>query len=163
MNALTLKSPIENFGMQIFKDIARRLRSQLGSGRESDIRAGLERQPQHSTPSRGQATRYGSSFLQALQSECPGVYKDWGQLELHSDLWEKAIGPSLEKGVGVLIGLNGEFSLHCRGQVVLIVGLLGANLVVYADPASGSFRTTTRWAMEKCPPHPDGKFVFAAA
>ncbi|MFN8607955.1 MAG: hypothetical protein U0931_10505 [Vulcanimicrobiota bacterium] len=183
MNALSLLCPTDDPELQVFKDMASRLRQRRALRERSDIRPRVELQSQHLAVSGGQtsvamaintfthgaltdydvAARYGYSFLRALQSECPGVYRDWGQMTAHSELWEKAVRPSLSKGVGVLIGLNGEFAAQARGQVVLIVALLGQDQVVYADPTTGSFRTTTRAAMENCPAHPEGKFVFAAA
>ncbi len=54
-----------------------------------------------------------------------------------------------------------EFSPSGRGHIVTIVKVQGDN-VSYADPATGTIKTTTKQAMETAPKHPDGNFIFFA-
>ena len=58
------------------------------------------------------------------------------------------------------MALNGpEFSPSGHGHIVTIVKTEGDN-VTYADPASGTLKTTTKQAMNMAPQHPDGNFIF---
>ena len=67
-----------------------------------------------------------------------------------------------QEGLPVMIALNGpEFSASGRGHIVTITKTEG-DKVTYADPADGTMKTTTKYAMETAPSHPDGNFVFVA-
>lgn len=98
--------------------------------------------------------RYGFALLAALNAECPDHrWVDGGDLD--SFTW-----PILETHLPVILGVNGpEFSPSGRGHIITLTTIT-ANQVTFADPATGTFRTTTREALLAAPAHPDGKFFF---
>lgn len=106
--------------------------------------------------------KYGFGLLNALNKESKGSGYRWSDAgNLSSKSW-----PTLEKKLNkektpVIIGLNGQFSPTGRGHIVTLLSIDG-NKVTYADPADGKVKTTTKQAIEKAPPHPDGKFLFVA-
>ncbi len=108
--------------------------------------------------------RYGFGLLNALNSESKSAgyrWRDGGNFQAKN--W-----PTLEKKLNqektpVLMGLNGpEFSPSGRGHIVTLLGLDGVK-VRYMDPADGKVKVTTKEAIEKAAPHPDGKFFFYAS
>ncbi|HXE73801.1 MAG TPA: hypothetical protein VNO81_14150 [Candidatus Nitrosotenuis sp.] len=108
-------------------------------------------------------SRYGFGLLSALNSECQEAGVTWDRVgELNSPaMWDLIERKVNVEGLPVIIGLNGpEFSPSGRGHIVTIIKVQG-NTVTYADPADGTIKTTTKDSMNTCPPHPDGKFIFA--
>jgi hypothetical protein len=101
---------------------------------------------------------YGFALLAALNAECKVAWKDLG--DLTKSKWA-LIRKNLLAGYPVIIGLNGPtFSPSGIGHIVLITGMAG-NKVMFSDPNGGRDRTVDQAEMENCPPHPDGKFIFA--
>lgn len=106
--------------------------------------------------------KYGFGLLSALNGESRGSGYTWSDAgDLSAKSW-----PTLEKKLNqektpVMIGLNGQFSPSGRGHIVTLLSIEGEK-VTYADPADGKIKTTTKQAIEKAPPHPDGKFLFVA-
>lgn len=102
--------------------------------------------------------RYGFSLLQALNDECKTSDYTWidgGNLTV--DTWPEISG-ALQSGLPVILGLNGpEFSPSGRGHIITA---LQGDQVSFADPATGTTRTTTKASLLAAPPHPDGKFIF---
>lgn len=103
---------------------------------------------------------YGFELLNALNGMVQGyTWKDGGEIGAYK--WDLIRG-CLVAGTPVLVALNGpEFSPSGRGHIVLVTGLQG-NTVTFADPATGTLRTTTQTSMENAPQHPDGNFIFYA-
>ena len=103
---------------------------------------------------------FGYNLLTALQYYLPNIdYADCGNFEDLPDPWD-LIEKNLDGGYPVIIGLNGIFSASKQGHIVVIAGV-DAEKVYYADPATGTIQTTTKSNIASCPPHPDGKFIFA--
>lgn len=108
-------------------------------------------------------SKYGYELLNGLNSECAEAgysWKDGGDLNASS--WELIDHKVNNEKTPVIVALNGpEFSPSGRGHIVTIVKTEG-NQVTFADPATGTLRTTTKEAMNTAPSHPDGNFVFYA-
>ena len=104
--------------------------------------------------------KYGFGLMDALRTESAEAgytWKDGG--DLSPDRWS-LIQEKVNSGSPVIVGLNGDpFSHSGRGHIVTITRMEGEK-VYYNDPNGGEARVTTRTAMENCPPHPDGKFVY---
>ena len=107
--------------------------------------------------------RYGSELLRALREECaPADYtwKDGG--EIGPEAWELIEHKIEIEDTPIVLALNGpEFSASGRGHIVLVCGLNG-DKVTFADPATGTTRTTTRHNINSAPSHPQGNFIFFA-
>jgi hypothetical protein len=114
--------------------------------------------------------KYGFGLLQALQKECP---KDgWhdafngGDLTSEND-WSRICKPVLKAGWPLVAFLNGEFSITGHGHIVLLLSVDENGNVRFADPngnewgGGNGIRTTTVARILACPPHPDGKAIFA--
>lgn len=106
---------------------------------------------------------YGYELLRALREECAGVglnWKDGGEIGPGAwDLLEHKV--EVEK-LPVILAVNGpEFSVNGRGHIILICAV-GKEKVTFADPATGTMRTTTRANLNAAPSHPQGNFIFYA-
>ncbi len=108
-------------------------------------------------------SKYGFGLLDALNSESKSVgvnWKDGGTI--NSNCWGLIEQKVNQEGLPAIVALNGpEFSPSGRGHIVTITKIEG-NTVHYADPATGTMRTTTKEAMNNAPSHPDGNFIFYA-
>jgi len=107
--------------------------------------------------------RYGYELLRALRDECQSAgytWKDGGEIGPNAwELIEHKIGP---EGTPVVLALNGpEFSVNARGHIVLLCAVDG-DKVTFADPATGTTRTTTKQNINNAPSHPQGNFIFYA-
>ena len=107
--------------------------------------------------------KYGFQLLNALNGETSSQgmkWRDGGNVSPYSwGLIEQKVN---NEKTPVIVALNGpEFSASGRGHIVTIVKVQGDN-VSYADPATGTIKTTTKQAMETAPKHPDGNFIFFA-
>lgn len=100
----------------------------------------------------------GCSLLGELNARSADAGVTWVDKDLSAANWHH-LEQSLQQGVPVVVGLNGEFSASGYGHIVTIVGVEGET-VSYADPATGTIRETTREAILNCPPHTDGKFMM---
>ncbi|HEY4000615.1 MAG TPA: papain-like cysteine protease family protein [Candidatus Xenobia bacterium] len=105
--------------------------------------------------------RYGFGLLNALNGETNGKGFQWRDAgELNPTAWATIDQKVNQEHTPVIVGLNGpEFSPSGHGHIVTIIHTDGEN-VTYADPATGTVKTTTKNAMNTAPPHPDGKFLF---
>lgn len=107
--------------------------------------------------------RYGYELLNALKSECSSVgytWKDGG--EINQNCWELIDHKVNQEKTPVIVALNGpEFSASGRGHIVTIIKTDG-DKVTFADPATGTVRTTTKQNMNSAPSHPQGNFIFFA-
>ncbi len=107
--------------------------------------------------------KYGFELLNGLNAESAEAgyeWKDGGNLNASS--WELIDHKVNQEKTPVIVALNGpEFSPSGRGHIVTIVKTEG-DQVTFADPATGTLRTTTKEAMNTAPSHPDGNFVFYA-
>ena len=108
-------------------------------------------------------SKYGFELLNGLNAESAEAgyeWKDGGNLNASS--WELIDHKVNNEKTPVIVALTGpEFSPSGRGHIVTIVKTEG-NQVTFADPATGTLRTTTKEAMNTAPSHPDGNFVFYA-
>lgn len=107
--------------------------------------------------------KYGFELLNGLNAESAEAgysWKDGGNINASS--WDLIDHKVNQEKTPVIVALNGpEFSPSGRGHIVTIVKTEG-NQVTFADPATGTLRTTTKEAMNNAPSHPDGNFVFYA-
>ena len=107
--------------------------------------------------------KYGFGLLNGLNAESAEAgytWKDGGDLSASS--WDLIDHKVNQEKTPVIVALNGpEFSPSGRGHIVTIVKTEG-NTVTFADPATGTLRTTTKENMNNAPSHPDGNFVFYA-
>ncbi len=107
--------------------------------------------------------KYGFQLLNALNGETSSQgmkWRDGGNISPYS--WGLVEQKVNNEKTPVIVALNGpEFSPSGRGHIVTIVKVQGDN-VSYADPATGTIKTTTKQAMETAPKHPDGNFIFFA-
>jgi len=105
--------------------------------------------------------KYGFQLLNALNAETGsnGVnWKDGGVIS--PDCWNLIEQKVNNEKMPVVVGLNGpEFSPSGRGHIVTITKVEG-DTVTFADPATGTMRTTTKANMNNAPSHPDGNFIF---
>lgn len=105
--------------------------------------------------------KYGYQLLNALNAESQSAnvtWKDGG--EVNKNCWSLIEQKVNNEGLPVIVALNGpEFSPSGRGHIVTITKVEG-NTVHFADPATGTMRTTTKEAMNNAPSHPDGNFIF---
>jgi hypothetical protein len=105
--------------------------------------------------------KYGFGLLNALNAETQSAgvnWKDGGTIS--SSAWSLIEQKVNQEKLPVIVGLNGpEFSPSGRGHIVTITRVEG-DTVTYADPASGTTKTTTRDKMNNAPSHPDGNFIF---
>lgn len=106
---------------------------------------------------------YGYELLRALREECAEVglnWKDGG--EIGPNAWELVEHKVEIEKLPVILAVNGpEFSVNGRGHIVLISGVQG-DKVTFADPATGTTRTSTRQHINDAPQHPQGNFIFYA-
>ncbi|MBT9586765.1 WXG100 family type VII secretion target [bacterium] len=100
----------------------------------------------------------GCSLLTELNRHTQDTGLQWNDVNLNPDNWQK-IEAAVGQGLPVVVGLNGEFSHTGRGHVVTIVGIEG-DKVTYADPATGTFRETTRQRMLDAEQYPQGSFIM---
>lgn len=104
---------------------------------------------------------YGFELLNALNGETREAgfsWRDGG--EVCSSSWDLIDHKVNVEKLPVIVGLNGpEFSPSGKGHIVTIVKTEG-DVVHYADPATGTVKTTTKQAMNQAPQHPDGNFIF---
>ncbi|MBX3171368.1 MAG: hypothetical protein KF760_28420 [Candidatus Eremiobacteraeota bacterium] len=108
--------------------------------------------------------KYGYELLSALREECASAGLNWQDGgEIGPDKWEMIEHKILNEKLPVVLALNGpEFSVDPRrGHIVLVCGLEG-DKVTYADPATGTLRTTTRSNINNALQHPQGNFIFYA-
>lgn len=107
--------------------------------------------------------RYGYELLPALREQCAPCGLNWRDAgEIAPDKWALIEHKILEERLPVILALNGpEFSVNGRGTIVLLCGLEGER-VTLADPATGTFRITTRANINAAPSHPQGNFIFVA-
>lgn len=107
--------------------------------------------------------KYGFQLMDALNGECKSVGVNWSDAgNISADKWPLIEQKVMQEGTPVIVALNGpEFSVSGRGHIVTIVKVEG-DKVTFADPATGTTRTTTKQAMNSAPSHPDGNFVFYA-
>ena len=107
--------------------------------------------------------KYGFELLRALNEESNGhgvAWKDGG--EVKQGCWELIDHKVNNEKTPVIVALNGpEFSPSGRGHIVTIIKTDG-DKVTFADPATGTTRTTTKQNMNSAPSHPDGNFIFYA-
>lgn len=101
---------------------------------------------------------FGFELLNALNAMCPEYrWKDEGEV---GPLKWPLIESRLQRGVPVIVAVNGpEFDPTGRGEVLVLVAVAG-DVVVYADPGTGTLRTTTKASLNSAPEHPDGNFIF---
>lgn len=103
---------------------------------------------------------YGFALLQALNAECRERGFEWLDGGNLTSANFRRLAGVLEQKLPVILGLNGpEFSPSGRGHIITLTALK-SDQITFADPASGTFRTTTRARILVAPPHPDGKFFF---
>ena len=109
-------------------------------------------------------SKYGFGLLEALNSESREVgvnWKDGGVI--NNNCWSLLEQKVNNEGLPAIVALNGpEFSPSGRGHIVTVTKIEG-NTVHYADPATGTTKTTTKQAMNNAPSHPDGNFIFYAS
>lgn len=109
-------------------------------------------------------SKYGFGLLNALNSESQSAgitWKDGGTINENS--WAMLEQKVNKEGLPAVVALNGpEFSPSGRGHIVTITKIEG-DIVHFADPATGTERTTTKEAMNNAPSHPDGNFIFYAS
>lgn len=107
--------------------------------------------------------KYGYELLRALRQECAEVGYDWKDGgEVGPDCWELIEHKVQNEQSPVLLALNGpEFSPSGRGHIVLVSKVEGEK-VTFADPATGTFRSSTRGQINAAPQHPQGNFIFYA-
>lgn len=107
--------------------------------------------------------RYGYELLRALREECrPAGYtwKDGG--EICPEAWGLIEHKIRAEATPIVLALNGpEFSASGRGHIVLVFAADG-DKVTFADPATGTIRTSTKQNMNCAPSHPQGNFIFYA-
>ncbi len=107
--------------------------------------------------------KYGYELLRALKDETAEAgytWKDGG--EINSNCWELLEHKVNNEKTPVVVALNGpEFSASGRGHIVTITKIDG-DKVTFADPATGTTRTTTKQNMNNAPSHPQGNFIFYA-
>ncbi|MDQ7825621.1 MAG: papain-like cysteine protease family protein [Candidatus Eremiobacteraeota bacterium] len=105
--------------------------------------------------------KYGFGLLQALNGESQGAgitWRDGGTVS--AGAWSLIEQKVNNEKMPVIVALNGpEFSPSGRGHIVTITKVEG-DTVTFADPASGTMKTTTKDAMNNAPSHPDGNFIF---
>ena len=108
-------------------------------------------------------SKYGFQLLDALNSETQvhgWKWKDGGEVSPKS--WTLIERKVLAERTPVIVALNGpEFSPSGKGHIVVVVRIQGQE-VTLADPATGTFRHTTKKAMNEAPSHPHGNFIFYA-
>ncbi len=106
---------------------------------------------------------YGYELLRALREECASSGLSWQDGgEIGPEKWDLIQQKVVHEKLPVVLALNGpEFSASGRGHVVLICGVNGEN-VSFADPATGTMRTSSRQRMNSALQHPQGNFVFYA-
>lgn len=108
-------------------------------------------------------SKYGFELLNGLNAETKAAgyqWKDGGDLSATS--WDLIDHKVNNEKTPVIVALNGpEFSPSGHGHIVTIVKTEG-DTVTFADPATGTLRTTTKQNMNNAPSHPDGNFVFYA-
>lgn len=108
-------------------------------------------------------SKYGYELLRALKDETAEAgytWKDGG--EINSNCWELLEHKVNNEKTPVVVALNGpEFSASGRGHIVTITKIDG-DKVTFADPATGTIRTTTKQNMNNAPSHPQGNFIFYA-
>ncbi|MFN8609858.1 MAG: C39 family peptidase [Vulcanimicrobiota bacterium] len=107
--------------------------------------------------------KYGYELLRALKDETAEAgytWKDGG--EINPNCWELLEHKVNNEKTPVVVALNGpEFSVSGRGHIVTITKIDG-DKVTFADPATGTVRTTTKQNMNNAPSHPQGNFIFYA-
>lgn len=107
--------------------------------------------------------KYGFQLLDALKAETADsgfTWKDGGDIK--ADSWELIDHKVNAEKTPVVVALNGpEFSPSGHGHIVTIIKTEG-DKVTFADPATGTVRTTTKQNMNNAPQHPDGNFIFFA-
>ncbi|MBS2037320.1 LysM peptidoglycan-binding domain-containing protein [bacterium] len=105
--------------------------------------------------------KYGFGLLNALNTECEPSGYHWSDGgNVGSDSWGLIEQKVNQEGSPVIVALNGpEFSCTGRGHIVTITKVDG-DIVYFADPATGTIRTTTKENMNNAPSHPDGNFIF---
>jgi predicted double-glycine peptidase len=107
--------------------------------------------------------KYGYELLRALKEETADAgytWKDGG--EIKADCWELLEHKVNNEKTPVVVALNGpEFSASGRGHIVTITKIDG-DKVTFADPATGTTRTTTKQNMNNAESHPQGNFIFYA-
>jgi len=107
--------------------------------------------------------KYGYELLGALKAETAEAgytWKDGG--EINPNCWELLEHKVNNEKTPVVVALNGpEFSVSGRGHIVTITKIDG-DKVTFADPATGTIRTTTKQNMNNAPSHPQGNFIFYA-
>jgi len=107
--------------------------------------------------------KYGYELLGALKAETAEAgytWKDGG--EINPNCWELLEHKVNQEKTPVVVALNGpEFSASGRGHIVTITKIDG-DKVTFADPATGTIRSTTKQNMNNAPAHPQGNFIFYA-
>ncbi|MGE0491762.1 MAG: hypothetical protein AB7S38_21300 [Vulcanimicrobiota bacterium] len=105
--------------------------------------------------------KYGFELLNALKAETQSAGYSWHDGgEVSASSWNLIDHKVNVEKLPVIVALNGpEFSPSGRGHIVTIIKTEGDN-VTYADPATGTLKTTTKQAMNMAPQHPDGNFIF---
>ncbi len=105
--------------------------------------------------------RYGFELMRALNTECQPHGITWADAgNIGAEKWPLIEQKVNQEQTPVIVALNGpEFSVSGMGHIVTIIKVDG-DKVTYADPATGTTRTTTKANMNNAPSHPDGNFVF---
>ncbi|CAM9320197.1 unnamed protein product, partial [Phaeothamnion confervicola] len=104
--------------------------------------------------------KYGFALLTALNDECKNSSYTWMDGGDLSDATWPTVARALQQNLPIILGLNGPtFSPSGRGHIITLTALHDQQ-VSYADPATGTLRTTTIATLQAAPPHPDGKFIF---
>ena len=108
-------------------------------------------------------SHYGFQLLEALKNESRPAGYDWRDAgNIAADSWSFIDQKVNQEKLPVIVALNGpEFSPSGRGHIVTIVKTEG-DKVTYADPATGTMKTTSKQNMTSAPSHPDGNFLFVA-
>lgn len=107
---------------------------------------------------------YGFQLLDALKTESRPSGYDWNDAgNITADSWSMIDRKVNQEKLPVIVALNGpEFSPSGHGHIVTIIKT-DADNVTYADPATGTIKTTPKSHMNNAPSHPDGNFLFVAS
>lgn len=107
--------------------------------------------------------KYGYELLHALRSETASAGYTWNDGgEISPKCWDLIDHKVNQEKTPVIVALNGpEFSPSGHGHIVTIIKTDG-DKVTFADPATGTVRTTTKQNMNNAPSHPQGNFIFYA-
>lgn len=102
--------------------------------------------------------RHGFELLEGLRAECPH-WEWWDQGNIGPDNWDDLEACLRAGGLAIAAGNGPLFSASGRGHIVCVYKLTD-QLVAFADPNGGLFRSVTRKEWEGAVQHPQGNFLF---